>query len=132
MIMSHIRGKDTSIEVKVRSYLFRCGFRFRKNVRKLPGTPDVVLERYRTVIFINGCFWHHHKRCRYATIPKSNVAYWEGKFARNIENDRKHKRQLKKLGYRVIVIWECELKKDFEKRMEKVVDTLNKTPIIVT
>ena len=124
MVMSHIRGKDTSIEVKVRSYLFRLGYRFRKNVRSLPGTPDIVLPKHMTVIFINGCFWHHHKGCRYATTPKSNIEYWEKKFSRNIENDKLHKKQLKKSGYKVIVVWECELKKDFDRRMKKLLAEL--------
>ena len=78
--MSRIRGKDTSIEISVRSYLFRNGFRFRKNVSSLPGSPDIVLPKYRTVIFINGCFWHHHEGCRYATVPKSRPEFWMSKF----------------------------------------------------
>ena len=126
LIMSHIRGKDTSIEIQVRSYLFNAGFRFRKNVRKLPGTPDIVLKKYKTVIFINGCFWHHHKGCKHATIPKTNVDYWENKFQKNIANDNKNKRELRKLGYKVIVVWECELKKNFEKRMGKLIKEINK------
>lgn len=87
--MSRIRGKDTSIEISVRSYLFRNGFRFRKNVSSLPGSPDIVLPKYRTVIFINGCFWHHHEGCRYATVPKSRPEFWMSKFERNVFNDKK-------------------------------------------
>ena len=87
--MSRIRGKDTSIEISVRSYLFRNGFRFRKNVSSLPGSPDIVLPKSRTVIFINGCFWHHHEGCGYATVPKSRPEFWMSKFERNVFNDKK-------------------------------------------
>lgn len=119
--MSRIKGKDTKIEVKVRSWLFSKGFRFRKNDRRYPGTPDIVLPKYKTVIFINGCFWHRHEGCRYATIPKTRTEFWQEKFDRNVANDRKHKEDLESMGWKVIVIWECELKKDrFEDTMIKL------------
>lgn len=119
--MSRIRGKDTKIEVQVRSWLFSRGFRFRKNDRRYPGTPDIVLPKYRTVIFINGCFWHRHEGCRYATIPKTRTDFWMKKFERNVKNDRIHKMQLEKMGWNVVVIWECELKNDrFEETMQKL------------
>lgn len=119
--MSRIKGKDTKIEVKVRSWLFSKGFRFRKNDRRFPGTPDIVLPKYKTVIFINGCFWHRHEGCRYATIPKTRTEFWQEKFDRNVANDRKHKEDLESMGWKVIVIWECELKKDrFEDTMIKL------------
>ena len=86
--MSRIKGKDTKIEVKVRSWLFSKGFRFRKNDRRYPGTPDIVLPKYKTVIFINGCFWHRHEGCRYATTPKTRTEFWMNKFEKNVENDR--------------------------------------------
>lgn len=110
--MSQIKGKDTKIEVQVRSWLFSRGFRFRKNDKRYPGKPDIVLPKYKTVIFINGCFWHRHEGCKYATVPKTRVEYWEDKFNRNIKNDMLHKQQLEEMGWRVLTIWECQLKKD--------------------
>ena len=109
--MSRIRAKDTKPEVLVRSFLFRRGLRFRKNDRRLPGHPDVVLPKYRTVIFVNGCFWHGHEDCRYAVMPKSNTEFWAGKIRANTERDRREVEELEKEGWKVIVIWECMLKK---------------------
>lgn len=122
--MSRIRSKDTQPEIKVRSYLFKLGFRFRKNVQKLPGKPDIVLPKYSTVIFINGCFWHHHQGCRYAYIPKTRTKFWLDKFSKNLENDKKNKVILQQLGWKVVVIWECMLKNDFNKTMSTVVDQI--------
>ncbi len=122
--MSRIKGKDTSPEVSVRSYLFSQGFRFRKNVSSLPGRPDIVLPKYRTVIFINGCFWHHHEGCRFATVPKTRTDFWNNKFNTNIANDIKNKAKLEELGWEVITIWECELKKDFPEAMKKLTGIL--------
>lgn len=119
--MSRIRGKDTKIEVEVRRYLFSRGFRFRKNDKRLPGKPDVVLPKYKTVIFVNGCFWHLHKNCKQGRLPKSNVEYWKAKLEKNIQNDQKHYEQLKELGWNTVVLWECELNKNFEDVMEKLV-----------
>lgn len=117
--MSRIKGKDTKIEVQVRSWLFARGFRFRKNDRRYPGTPDVVLPKYRTVIFINGCFWHRHEGCRYATTPKTRTEFWQKKFDRNVANDIRHKEELEAMGWKVITLWECELKKNrFEETMQ--------------
>lgn len=110
-IMSKIRSSDTKIEVIVRKWLFANGFRYRKNDRRLPGAPDIVLPKYKTVIFVNGCFWHAHEGCRYSRIPKSNVDYWKKKIERNVENDRRNHEAIGKLGWNVIVVWECELKK---------------------
>lgn len=119
--MSQIKGKDTKIEVQVRSWLFSRGFRFRKNDKRYPGKPDIVLPKYKTVIFINGCFWHRHEGCKYATMPKTRVEYWEDKFNRNIRNDMLHKQQLEEMGWRVLTIWECQLKKDiFIETMQNV------------
>lgn len=118
--MSHIRANNTSIEVLVRKELFRRGFRFRKNDKRYPGKPDIVLPKYKAVIFINGCFWHHHAGCKRATTPKSNTDYWKKKFQRNIENDVKHAKELEDAGWQVITIWECELKKDFDGTIEQV------------
>ena len=123
--MSHIRDKETSLEVMVRKHLFCCGYRYRKNDSKLPGKPDIVLKKYKTVIFVNGCFWHHHANCKYAYIPKSNVDYWSNKFERNMMNDKKNANKLRKMGYCVITVWECDLKKDFNKEMGRIITILN-------
>lgn len=122
--MSRIRGKDTSIEVKVRKYLFARGFRFRKNDKRYPGTPDIVLPKYHTMIFIHGCFWHRHQGCRRATTPSTRQEYWLKKFERNVENDCKHKEQMKADGWRVIVLWECEINNQFEETMRRTVNEI--------
>lgn len=118
--MSRIRGKDTDIEKMVRSYLFSHGFRFRKNDKRYPGKPDVVLPKHHTVIFVNGCFWHRHEGCKYATTPKTNTDFWMEKFNKNVANDNLHIKQLQEMGWRVITIWECELKDSFEETMNRV------------
>ena len=109
--MSCIKGKNTKPEEIVRKALFAKGFRYRKNDRRLPGTPDIVLPKYRTVIFVNGCFWHGHTGCKYYVVPKTNTEFWLNKINSNIDRDEKKASQLKKLGWRVITVWECELKK---------------------
>jgi DNA mismatch endonuclease (patch repair protein) len=119
--MGRIKGKDTSIEMKVRQYLFAQGFRFRKNDKRYPGTPDVVLPKYRTVIFVHGCFWHRHEGCKGATTPKTRTEFWQNKFDTNARNDQKNKQLLEEAGWKVIVIWECEIKKSFEEIMEAVI-----------
>lgn len=118
--MSHIRGKDTKIEVLVRKYLFSKGYRFRKNDKRYPGKPDIVLPKYKTVIFVHGCFWHRHDGCKNATIPKTRTEFWVEKFEKNARNDELNQEKLKKLGWNVIIIWECEIEKDFIGTMEKV------------
>ena len=110
--MSHIRGTDTSIEVKLRKALFARGFRYRKNVGKMIGKPDIVLPKYKTVIFIHGCFWHRHPGCRYASTPKTRRDFWEEKFNRNIQRDKHQAEELINAGWHVLVVWECELKQD--------------------
>lgn len=122
--MSQIKGKDTKIEVLVRKYLFSKGFRFRKNDKRLPGKPDIVLPKYKTVIFVNGCFWHLHENCKLARLPKTNTEFWEKKLEKNVYNDKLHINQLSALGWKVITLWECELEKDFEKTMNIVVFSL--------
>lgn len=107
--MSRIAGKDTKPEELVRKYLFSKGFRYRKNVRKLPGTPDLVLPKYRTVIFVNGCFWHGHEGCKYFVWPKSNAEFWRQKIETNISRDRRKEAQLRDMGWNVMIVWECEL-----------------------
>ena len=124
--MSHIRGTNTNLEISVRKKLFSLGFRFRKNDKRLPGKPDIFLPRYKTVIFINGCFWHHHQNCKFAYIPKTNTDFWMNKFKKNISNDKKHSLELREMGYHVIVVWECKLKKNFDKEMSRVIRLLRK------
>lgn len=118
--MSQIRGKDTSIEVKVRKYLFSKGFRFRKNDKRYPGKPDIVLPKYHTVIFVHGCFWHRHQGCKGATIPKTKTDFWQDKFDCNVSNDMKHQSDLEAQGWHVITIWECEINRNFENTMARV------------
>ena len=110
--MSRIKGKNTSIEVMVRKELFRRGYRFRKNDKRYPGHPDIVLPKYDTVIMIHGCFWHRHSGCKLATIPKTNVDYWTKKFKYVLENDNRVRGALELLGWNVLEIWECEIRKD--------------------
>ena len=122
--MSRIHSKETSIEKKVRKYLYHHGFRYRKNVKDLPGTPDIVIDKYRVVIFINGCFWHQHYGCKYAVLPKSHAEYWKAKLTRNVERDIEVYQELKQMDYRVIVIWECEIKEVFEYRMKELIEEI--------
>ena len=110
MNMSHIRSTNSKPEEIVRKYLFSKGFRYRKNVKKLPGCPDIVLTKYQTVIFVNGCFWHKHD-CPRFVWPSSNQAYWRPKILRNVERDQLSRQELEALGWKVIAVWECELKK---------------------
>lgn len=123
--MSRIHGKDTDPELRVRSWLFSHGFRYRKNDKRLPGKPDIVLPKYKTVIFVHGCFWHQHG-CKDTTMPKSRTDFWEAKLTRNVERDQEHVRALQAAGWNVIVIWECELKKQiFEETMLRVQEELH-------
>ena len=126
MNMSHIRSKNTKPEEIVRKYLFSKGLRYRKNVKKLPGCPDIVLKKYNAVIFVNGCFWHKHD-CGRFVWPSSNIEYWQRKIERNIERDQNNLKELKNIGWRVFIIWECELKKkiapaNLEKLFLKIVE----------
>lgn len=109
--MSAIRSKDTKPEEIVRKFLFSQGFRYRKNDPRLPGKPDVVLPKYKTVIFVNGCFWHAHKDCKYFVWPKNNEAFWKAKIESNVVRDQQTEAQLIAMGWKVIVVWECQLKK---------------------
>ncbi len=109
--MSMIKSKNTKPEELVRKYLFSQGFRYRKNVRSLPGSPDIVLPKYKTVVFVNGCFWHGHDGCRYFVWPENNADFWREKISSNIERDVRNTVLLEQAGWKVIVVWECELKK---------------------
>lgn len=125
--MAAIKGKDTKSEMIVRKYLFSRGLRFRVQVKKLPGTPDIVLPKYKTVFFVNGCFWHGHEGCKYFRLPKSNVEFWSEKIERNIERDRESMQALLDLGWNVIRVWECELCNKANRE-----ETLNKIYISIT
>ena len=107
--MSHIRSKETKPENVVRKFLFSNGFRYRKNDKRYPGKPDIVLPKYKTIIFVHGCFWHQHPGCKAARIPNTNSDFWRDKFIRNIARDEKDQQILKELGWQVIVVWECEV-----------------------
>ena len=108
--MSAIKGKNTKPELLVRKFLFSRGFRYRLNHPRLPGHPDIVLRNYRTVIFVNGCFWHGHQGCKYFVLPKSNVEFWQNKIERNRLRDVEEQRQLASMGWHCITVWECQLK----------------------
>lgn len=109
--MSRIHSKNTKPEELVRKFLFSQGFRYRKNNTRLPGKPDIVLPKYKTVVFVNGCFWHGHEGCRYFVWPKNNAEFWKEKITGNIQRDKRNHHLLEEQGWRVIEIWECELKK---------------------
>lgn len=132
--MAAIKGKDTMPEMIVRKYLFSRGLRFRIQVRKLPGNPDIVLPKYKTVIFVNGCFWHGHEGCRYFRLPKSNVEFWKAKIERNVARDVRNEAELKALGWRVVRVWECEIKtvaerKEYLKRLyDRIVNLVQLYP----
>ncbi len=127
MNMSHIRSKNSKPEELVRKYLFSKGYRYRKNDRRYPGTPDIVLPKYKTVIFINGCFWHGHEGCRYFVWPKNNADFWRDKIENNVSRDKRDYDLLQQLGWNVIVIWECRLKKQFrEETLNSLISELEK------
>ena len=117
--MAAIRGKDTAPELAVRRILHAMGLRFRLHRKDLPGRPDIVLPKHRTVVFVHGCFWHRHKGCRYTTTPKTRQEFWQSKFAANVERDGRNRTDLQQLGWRVIVVWECELRQpsDLKERL---------------
>jgi len=120
--MSRIRSKDTVPEKKLRSALHKAGFRFRKNVASLPGKPDIVLPKYKLVVFVNGCFWHQHLNCPKASIPKSNKDYWAKKLERNVVRDQINIKGLKTMGWDVKIVWECEINKN----IQKIIDSFKK------
>ncbi|MBA7596875.1 Very short patch repair protein [subsurface metagenome] len=124
--MSRIRGKDTKPELIVRSLLHGMGYRFRLYVKKLPGNPDIVLPKYRTIIFVHGCFWHQHPECKYAYIPKSRQEFWGEKLKRNVMRHERIAKELDVLGWKVIVVWECEIA-NIPALKEKLVSSLNES-----
>ncbi len=122
--MAHIKSKNTKPEIQVRHYLFSKGFRYRKNVKELPGCPDIVLPKYKTVVFINGCFWHKHD-CPRFVWPSSNDEYWKPKILKNVERDKENRKKLEQAGWRVLIVWECQLKrKDFISTMSTLEATI--------
>jgi DNA mismatch endonuclease (patch repair protein) len=125
--MSRIKGKDTKPEMIVRRFLHSQGFRYRLHVKDLPGKPDIVLPKYKTVIFIHGCFWHKHEGCRYFVVPKTRTEWWMEKIGRNVENDKKKQAAVRDAGWTIIQLWECDLKADKrEKTLRKLGDNLLK------
>ncbi len=126
--MAAIKGKDTKPELIVRKYLFSRGLRFRIQVKKLPGRPDIVLPKYRTVIFVNGCFWHGHEGCRYFRMPGSNVEFWERKISHNKARDISNDTVLRLMGWRVIRVWECDLRTVASRQefLERLYDTITR------
>jgi len=118
--MSQIRGKDTKPEVALRSLLHRAGYRFRLHTSSLPGKPDIVLPKYRTVIFVNGCFWHRHGGCSKAYMPASRTDFWTEKFDATIERDARKSAELRKLGWTVVTVWECELQSSPQAVLEEI------------
>lgn len=123
--MSRIKGKKTKPEEVVAKYLFANGFRYRRNVKGLPGTPDIVLKKYRTVIFVNGCFWHCHEGCKWFVFPETNAEFWKKKFDCNRERDKQNYKKLQDNGWNVIIVWECEIRhNDRNKRLETLVEEI--------
>jgi DNA mismatch endonuclease, patch repair protein len=121
--MAAIGSKDTKPELLVRSWIHRQGLRFRLHRRDLPGTPDLVFPMYKTALFVNGCFWHRHARCRYATMPATNRTFWQGKFRANIARDRRSVLDLRRTGWHVLIIWECELNDRRLRRLAREIRT---------
>jgi DNA mismatch endonuclease, patch repair protein len=111
-MMSGIRGKDTRPEIAVRKFLHAAGLRFRLHVADLPGRPDIVLPKYGSVVFVHGCFWHRHDGCKYSTIPKTSPEFWNAKFMANVQRDKRDQDMLRRAGWNVVVIWECEASTD--------------------
>lgn len=125
--MSKIRKTDTRPELCVRKYLFKEGLRYRLYNKKLPGNPDIVLPKYKAIIFVNGCFWHAHENCKYNRLPKSRIEYWHPKILGNVERDKRNVKNLKNLGWRTFIVWECELSKQLaEKNLKKLIKKLTK------
>ncbi len=107
--MSRIKGSDTNPEIYLRKLLWNKGFRYRVNYRELPGKPDIYLPKYKTAIFVNGCFWHMHEGCKLSSVPKTNRKFWEKKLKGNVERDRRNYKELEDMGIRAMVVWECEI-----------------------
>ena len=122
--MSAIKSKNTKPEIKVRKVLHSMGYRFRLHSKNLPGSPDIVLPKYKTVIFVHGCFWHRHENCKYASTPKTRQEFWENKFKANVKRDLEIQEKIKNIGWKYVVIWECEAR-NIESIEEKIKRFLN-------
>jgi len=122
--MSAIKSKNTKPEIAVRKVLHSMGYRFRLHGKDLPGSPDIILPKYKTVVFVHGCFWHRHENCKYATTPKTREEFWNNKFRSNIERDLEIHEKIKNLNWRSVVIWECETK-NMKNLREKIIDVFN-------
>lgn len=122
LLMSRVKGKNTKPEKQVRSLLHRMGYRFRLHRKDLPGSPDIVLPKYRAAIFVHGCFWHHHANCKKATLPKQNRDYWVTKMNQNIERDLRKEKELIDSGWKVIVLWQCEIDKNNDRELLEIID----------
>ncbi|MFA7184157.1 MAG: DNA mismatch endonuclease Vsr [Victivallales bacterium] len=120
--MSRVKGKNTRPEMTIRSLLHKMGYRFRLHNKKLPGNPDIILPKYKTIIFVHGCFWHQHEGCRKATIPQTNTDFWKIKLSKNVSRDSQNNDKLISLGWKVVIIWECELKniEPLKNRIKKI------------
>lgn len=125
-VMSKIKGKNTKPEIILRSELFRQGFRFRIHQKDLPGKPDIILPKYKTVIFVHGCFWHYHTECREGRIPSTNLEFWKTKFDKTIQRDEKNILQLENLGWHVMTIWECDIELNLKKVLFKITQELRR------
>ncbi len=129
--MAAIHSEDTKPEMMVRRYLWHKGFRYRINDKRLPGRPDIVLSSYHTVIFIHGCFWHAHEGCKHFRVPKTNQAFWEAKFARNKERDLRDHEQLRRMGWNILTIWECQLRDHPQETLQDIENVLLKNFLII-
>ncbi|NLL90832.1 MAG: DNA mismatch endonuclease Vsr [Ruminococcaceae bacterium] len=124
-VMSKIGSKDTQIEIKVRLWLYHRGIRYRKNCKTIIGKPDITIKKYKIAIFVHGCFWHGHENCKYYRLPKSNLEYWKEKLEKNIKRDKENIEKLEQMGWNVFVLWECQLKSEFEPTMIELLKKIN-------
>lgn len=127
--MRKIRSVNTKPEVILRSHLFRSGFRFRIHRKDLPGKPDIVLPKYHTIIFVHGCFWHYHKDCSEGKIPATNTLYWKEKLHKNVKKDEQNRMACKQLGWKVLVVWECEIEKHLKLTMDKLIQNIKENKV---
>lgn len=123
-VMSHIKAKDTKIEIKVRHWLYHQGIRYRKNCKDVVGKPDIAIKKYKIAIFVHGCFWHGHEDCKFSHLPKSNLEYWKPKLERNIERDKSNVKILQQEGWNIFILWECQIKSSFEETMATLLESI--------
>ena len=127
--MSRVRSKNTKPELLVRSFLHKQGLRFKLHDRKLPGKPDIVLAKYKFIVLVHGCFWHGHKNCKYAKLPETRIDFWRKKIARNVELDKINKKHFRKAGWNVLEVWQCQLKRNTEIKLNLLVEKIRRTAI---